>query len=125
PVPRRLQAGDRDRVAAALRQAQVGAARLCRAGRPGTGQGHGDAGAAHAAHGPPAPKRTLTEVPFWISTFAPLFWITVLMPAALPKAPPVTTLPAPRVPTAVLPSTVPSLLASTTVSSNDWPPRID
>src|SRR5690606_31341152 len=127
-VARGLQAGDLQRVAAAVGHAHFGPPRQ----RHGRNRQPHDAGGREAdpeggagpAHGPDPPNCTFTAVPFWISTFAPLFWMTVLMPAALPKAPPVRVLGPPTVPTAVLPSTWPWLSTSTTVMVMDSPPRM-
>src|SRR5690606_1042039 len=53
---------------------------------------------------------------------APLFWIKVLMPPAMPKAPPVTVLPPPPMPVAVLPPTSPWLSLRTTTRTDSPPP---
>src|SRR3546814_4185015 len=45
----------------------------------GPAPGHGVGGSTNC---------TFTAVPFWISTLDPLFWITVVMPAAFANAPP-------------------------------------
>src|SRR5690606_7536755 len=126
PVARRLQADHRQRVRAPVGHAHLRAvgprgARGCEQGQAQGRQAPRQHGA-RAGHGPCPPMRTLTAVPFWMSTLAPLFWITVLMPAALPKAPPVTVLPAPTVPVAVLPPTSPWLSLRTTTRT-DSPPR--
>src|SRR5690606_34677032 len=115
---RRLQAGHRHRVAAAMGHAQFdrsGQRRHHRHRQQRRKQGR-------AAHGQgPLPKRTLTAVPFCMSTFDPLFWITVVGPAALANGPPSIRLSPATTWLAVLPSTVPWLPTSTVT----WlsPPR--
>src|SRR5690606_42111930 len=79
-----LEAGHRHRVTATVRHAQVDRPRR-RRGR-WRQQRREQQHVAHG-HGPPW-KCTLTAVPCWISTFDPLFWITVVSPAALANAPP-------------------------------------
>src|SRR5690606_759312 len=129
PVARGLQAGHRHRIAAAVgnthlgRRGTGGAWRYQLRAKAGRQQQDAQRGAGRV-HGSGPPNCTLTAVPFWISTLAPLFWITVLMPAALPKAPPVTMFRPPTVPTAVLPSTLPWLSTSTTTTLSDSPPRM-
>src|SRR5690606_23463088 len=117
---RLLQTGHRHRVAAAMRHAQ-----LHRPGERGH-QRHRQRQQRHkhrrTAHGQgPLPKRTLTAAPFWMSTFDPLFWMTVVRPAALAKAPPSILLSPATTWLAVLPLTVPWLSTSTVT----WlsPPR--
>src|SRR5690606_18727654 len=123
PEARFLQAGHRHRVAAAMRHPQLQRARERRR-RPGRQREQRGCERGRAAHaqGPP-PKRTLSEVPCWISTFDPLFWITVVRPAECANAPPSIRLSPATTWLAVLPSTVP--WTSTATVTWPSPPRSD
>src|SRR5690606_15644421 len=78
-VAGRLEAGHRHRIVAAVGQAGLGSGGPGQGRRTGlptkTGQREHEPRSPAPFHGPPLPKRTLTAVPFWISTLAPLFWI--------------------------------------------------
>src|SRR5690606_38229086 len=116
----------RHRIASTEGHPHVGRHALCRAGHgglPAQASHRREAGRQSGTHGPDPPNCTFTAVPFWISTLAPLFWITVEIPAALPKAPPPTMFEPPTVPIAVLPSTLPLLSTSTMTRLVDSPPR--
>src|SRR3546814_20413872 len=80
--PRFLEAGHVDRVAAAVRHAQAERAGLrarARGQRKHAARDLQDAGPApgHGVGG--STNRTFTAVPFWLSTLAPLFWITAVL----------------------------------------------
>src|SRR5690606_32629768 len=117
PEPRLLEAGQLDRVTAAVGHAHAHRAGMRRRAR---GQreraANGTTGAGGGPHGTGSTNWTFTAVPFWISTLEPLFWITVVMPLALANAPPsiafrpLSTFPA------WLPLTSPSFLVLTTPS---------
>src|SRR5690606_2991159 len=122
PEPRLLEAGQLDRVTAAVGHAHAHRAGMRRRAR---GQreraANGTTGAGGGPHGTGSTNWTFTAVPFWISTLEPLFWITVVMPLALANAPPSIAFRPLSTFSAWLPLTSPSFLVLTTTS--DSPPR--
>src|SRR5690606_41718319 len=120
PEARLLRAGPRHRIAAAVGTAQVDRPRGCGRCRHARRQQRRQHQGAAPGHGSP-PKRRLIAVPFWMSTFEPLFWITVVSPAAWANAPPSIRLSPATTWLAVLPSTVP--WASTATVTWASPPR--
>src|SRR5690606_15740928 len=122
PEARFLEAGHLDRVAAAVRHAQAERTGMHRSGR---GQrehaANGTAECGDSGHGVGSRNCTFSALPFWISTFEPLFWITVVMPLALANAPPSRLFMPLSMWSAWLPFTSPS--SWTLDTTTDCPPR--